>query len=112
VRSADGAMSHIPGWSMTCGGGGSGQPASALEVLDILKRLLGTDVVPRLIRRPIETASPPTARTTLAAQLLGCTPRVSLVTGLARAAQFFADAQQGEERLLAEVGSHEERADV
>ena len=91
---------------------GSGQPASALEVLDILKRLLRSDAVPRLSRRPAEPASPMTARTTLAAELLGCTPRVSLVSGLERAARFFADAEQGDEQLLAEVGSHEERADV
>ncbi len=91
---------------------GSGQPASALEVLDILKRLLRSDAVPRLSRRPAEPASPMTARTALAAELLGCTPRVSLVSGLAQAAQFFADAEQVDEQLLAEVGSHEERADV
>ena len=91
---------------------GSGQAASALEVLDILKRLLRSDAVPRLIRRPTEALSPMTARTTLAAQLLGCTPRVSLVSGLERAAQFFVDAARADEPLLAEVGSHEERADV
>jgi len=91
---------------------GSGQSASALEVLDILKRLLRSDAVPRLMRHPAEPASPMTARTTLAAQLLGCAPRVSLVSGLAQAAQFFADAEQVDEQLPAEVGSHEERADV
>ncbi len=91
---------------------GSGQATSALEVLDILKRLLRTDAVPRLARRPTEPVSPMTARTMLAAELLGCTPRVSLVNGLERAARFFAEAEQGEDALLAEVGSHEERPDV
>lgn len=91
---------------------GSGQPASALEVLDILKRLLRSDAVPRLTQRSAEPAAPMTARTTLAAELLGCAPRVSLVNGLARSAQFFADAERADEPLLAEVGSHEERSDV
>ncbi|MBI2527039.1 MAG: NAD-dependent epimerase/dehydratase family protein [Candidatus Rokubacteria bacterium] len=91
---------------------GSGQPASAFEVLDILKRLLRSDAVPRLRQRPTEPGTPMTARTTLATELLGCAPRVSLVSGLARSAQFFAEAERADEPLLAEVGSHEERADV
>jgi hypothetical protein len=34
------------------------------------------------------------------------------VTGLARSAQFFAETEDGHDRILAEVGSHEERPDV
>jgi hypothetical protein len=46
-----------------------------------------------------------------AGEILGWTPRVSLVTGLAQSVRFFTDAQQGEESLFAEVGSHEKRPD-
>ena len=91
---------------------GSGQLTSPLEILGILNRLLRTDVVPRLTRPRAE--QPPAARADrgLAAELLGWAPRVSIVTGLAHAVQFFSEADQQDEPLLAEVGSHEERADV
>ena len=90
---------------------GSGQLTSPLEILGILNRLLGTDAVPRQARAPIEPPSPARADRGLAAELLGWTPRVSLVTGLAHAVQFFSEADQQDEPLLAEVGSHEERSD-
>ncbi len=89
---------------------GSGQTASVIEVLEILKRLLGIHTVPRLARSRSGQAPPVRAEVTLAANLLGCSPRVSIVAGLARAVQFFAD--RDEESLLAEVGPREQRSDV
>jgi nucleoside-diphosphate-sugar epimerase len=91
---------------------GSGQLTSPVEILGILNRLLRTDAVPRQSRVRAEQPSPARADRALAAELLGWTPRVSLVTGLAHTVQFFSEADQQEEPLLAEVGSHEERADV
>jgi len=91
---------------------GSGQLTSPLEILGILNRLLRTDAVPRQARTRVEPPSPARADRGLAAELLGWTPRVSLVSGLAHTVQFFSEAdQQGDEPLLAEVGSHEERSD-
>jgi UDP-glucose 4-epimerase len=81
---------------------GSGQLASVMEVLDILNRLLRTDLVPRLARARIGQVPPIRAEVRLAERLLGCAPRVSLVSGLARAVQFY--AEQDEEAVLAEVG--------
>jgi UDP-N-acetylglucosamine/UDP-N-acetyl-alpha-D-glucosaminouronate 4-epimerase len=89
---------------------GSGQMASVNEVLDILKRLLRTDLVPRLGRPRAGQAPPIRAQIALAERVLGWTPRVSLVSGLARAVQSFTDAD--DESLLAEVGPREQRADV
>ncbi len=89
---------------------GSGQLASLIEVLDILKRLLRTDVVPRIQRGRAEDLAPARADIGLAHRLLGHDPRTSLVSGLAHAAQFVADPQ--EEPWLAEVGPREERADA
>ena len=90
---------------------GSGQLITALEVLGILNRLLRTDAVPRQGRPRLEPPAPTRADITLAADLLGWSPRVSVVSGLAHTVQFFAEAEQHEEGLLAEVGTHEERAD-
>jgi UDP-glucose 4-epimerase len=89
---------------------GSGQLASVIEVLDILKRLLRTDVVPRIQRGRAADLAPARADIGLAQRLLGHVPRTSLVAGLAHAVQFVADPQ--EEPWLAEVGSREERADA
>jgi UDP-glucose 4-epimerase len=90
---------------------GSGQLATPVEMLGILNRLLRTDVVPRQGRPRSEPSVPSRASVTLAADLLGWVPRVSVVSGLAHTVQFFAEAEQHDEGLLAEVGSHEERAD-
>jgi nucleoside-diphosphate-sugar epimerase len=90
---------------------GSGQLTSPLEILGILNRLLRTDVVPRQSRARAESPSSARADRSLAAELLGWVPRVSLVTGLAHAVQFFSESDQQDEPLLAEVGSHEERSD-
>lgn len=91
---------------------GSGQAASMLEVLDVLNRLLRTDVVPRLGRTGRGLAPTVRADVQLAAELFAWSPRTSLVTGLARSVEFFTALDSGEDALLAEVGSHEERADV
>lgn len=90
---------------------GSGLLTSPLEILGILNRLLRTDVVPRLARPREEPLSFARADGGLAGELLGWAPRVSIVTGLAHAVQFFSEADQQDEPLLAEVGSREERSD-
>ena len=90
---------------------GSGQLVTALEVLGILNRLLRTDAVPRQGRPRVDPPAPARADVALAADLLGWSPRVSVVSGLAHTVQFFAEVEQHEEGLLAEVGTHEERAD-
>ncbi|HKZ08156.1 MAG TPA: NAD-dependent epimerase/dehydratase family protein [Methylomirabilota bacterium] len=90
---------------------GSGQLTSPVEMLGILNRLLRADVVPRQGRPRSEPSAPARAGVALAADLLGWAPRVSVVSGLAHTVQFFAEAEQHDEGLLAEVGSHEERAD-
>jgi UDP-glucose 4-epimerase len=91
---------------------GAGQLATPLELLGIVNRLLRTDVVPRQGRARTESSGSARADITLAATLLGWAPRVSFVSGLAHTVQFFVEAEQGEDGLLAEVGSHEERADL
>ena len=91
---------------------GSGLLTSPLEILGILNRLLRTDAVPRLARPREEPLSFARADGGLAGELLGWAPRVSIVTGLAHAVQFFSEADQQDEPLLAEVGSREERSDV
>lgn len=90
---------------------GSGQLTSPLEILGLLNRLLRIDAVPRPARLRAEPPSPARADLRLAAELLGWAPRVSLVNGLANTVQFFCEADQQDEPLLAEVGSHEERSD-
>jgi UDP-glucose 4-epimerase len=89
---------------------GSGQMASVMEVLDILKRLLRTELVPRLARARSGQAPPVRAQIALAERVLGSTPRVSLVSGLARAVQSSVDRE--EDGLLAEVGPREQRSDI
>jgi len=91
----------------------SGQTATTLEILSILNRLLRMDAVPRLTRSRSGTAGRTRARISLAAELLGCAPRVSLVAGLSRTVQFANAAEPPDEGMLvAEVGSREERPDV
>jgi UDP-N-acetylglucosamine/UDP-N-acetyl-alpha-D-glucosaminouronate 4-epimerase len=87
---------------------GSGQVSSVNEVLDILKRLLRTDVAPRMSRARPGHFPPVRARVELADRVLGVAPRVSLVAGLARCVECRAQ----DERVLAEVGTREQRADV
>jgi nucleoside-diphosphate-sugar epimerase len=90
----------------------SGQAATTLEILSILNRLLRTDAVPRLTRSRSGAAGQTRAQISLAAELLGCAPRMSLVAGLSRTVQFANEAERPDEGMLAEVGSHEERPDV
>jgi nucleoside-diphosphate-sugar epimerase len=91
---------------------GSGQGTSMLEMVDILNRLLRTEVVPRFTRVRGTVARPLRARIGLATEVFGWTPRVSLVTGLARSLQFLTESDSTDEHLLAEVTSHEERPNV
>lgn len=90
---------------------GSGSLTTPMDLLGILNRLLRTDAVPRQGRPRTEPPAPARASVALAADLLGWAPRVSVVSGLAHTVQFFAEAEQNEDGLLAEVGSHEERTD-
>jgi len=71
---------------------GSGRMASVLEILHLLHHLLKLS--------PVEGVSPTPARssqlqaaTTLAARLLGCTPRVSLAMGLTRVVRALTDPE-------------------
>lgn len=105
---AAGAAARAAGCAVNVG---SGQLATPLEILGILNRLLRTDAVPRQGRPRLDPPTAARAHIALAADLLGWAPRVSVVKGLAHTVQFFAEADQHDEGLLAEVGSHEERAD-
>jgi UDP-glucose 4-epimerase len=91
---------------------GSGQSTTVLELLDILNRLMRTDIVPRFVRGRPGMPRPLRARVTLAREILGWTPRTSLVTGLARCVQHVAEMESGNEELFAAVGDHEKRPDV
>ncbi len=72
---------------------GSGRMSSVLEILHLLRHLL--KVPPQTGPRPSPTTPPSQvqAAITLAADLLGCTPRVSLAMGLARVVRALADAE-------------------
>jgi UDP-glucose 4-epimerase len=87
----------------------SGQSASALEILDILTRLLRPDPPPR--GRPGEPTRP-RVDATRARHLLGWLPMVSLVDGLARLVESADDRRGAEHSELAQVVSGEERPDV
>jgi UDP-glucose 4-epimerase len=71
----------------------SGRMSSVLEILHLLYHLL--KVPPLADPRPSPTAPPSQvqAAITLAAELLGCTPRVSLAMGLARVVRALADVE-------------------
>jgi UDP-N-acetylglucosamine/UDP-N-acetyl-alpha-D-glucosaminouronate 4-epimerase len=72
---------------------GSGRMSSVLEILHLLYHLL--KVPPLADPRPSPTAPPSQiqAAITLAADLLGCTPRVSLAMGLARVVRALTEAE-------------------
>jgi nucleoside-diphosphate-sugar epimerase len=72
---------------------GSGRMSSVLEILHLLYHLL--KVPPLADPRPSPTAPPSQvqAAITLAAELLGCTPRVSLAMGLARVVRALTEAE-------------------
>ena len=88
----------------------SGQLASPIEVLDIVNRLLRTDMVPRLVPRRGAVAACPRPGIGLAREILGSTPRVSLVAGVARVVESLGEAD--DEGLLAEVAPREERSQL
>jgi UDP-N-acetylglucosamine/UDP-N-acetyl-alpha-D-glucosaminouronate 4-epimerase len=71
----------------------SGRMSSVLEILHLLYHLL--KVPPLADPRPSPTAPPSQvqAAITLAAELLGCTPRVSLAMGLARVVRALTEAE-------------------
>lgn len=91
---------------------GSGQTASAQEVLAILSRLLNLPPVPAAWPNPAPAPGSRPVQASRAAQLLGCVPRVSLVAGLSRVVQSLADSAQPQDQALAEISAHEERIDV
>jgi len=71
----------------------SGRMSSVLEILHLLYHLL--KIPPLADPRPSPTAPPSQvqAAITLAADLLGCTPRVSLAMGLARVVRALTEAE-------------------
>jgi UDP-glucose 4-epimerase len=72
---------------------GSGRMSSVLEILHLLHHLLK---LPPLTGPRPRSATPPSqvqAAITLAADVLGCTPRVSLAMGLARVVRALTDGQ-------------------
>jgi nucleoside-diphosphate-sugar epimerase len=91
---------------------GSGQTASVQEVLSILSRLLGLPAVPASWPPPAPAPRPRQRQPSRATALLGCVPRVSLVTGLSRVAQSLVDSEAPQNQILAEIGADEERIDV
>lgn len=91
---------------------GSGQTASVQEVLSILSRLLGLPPVPAAWPQPAPAPGSRPPQTSRAAQLLGCVPRVALVSGLSRVAQSLTGSQQPNDQVLAEIGADEKRIDV
>src|SRR5215472_5364616 len=72
---------------------GSGRMSSVLEILHLLYHLL--KIPPLVGVRPSHSAAPSQvqAATDLAADVLGCTPRVSLAMGLARVVRALTDAE-------------------
>ncbi len=83
---------------------GSGQTATIRDTLRILADLLRTSVVPS---RPPESETQPyemCADIKLAGELLDFTPRVSLVSGLARLLQALSGSDVGADAPLAPVG--------
>jgi len=82
---------------------GSGRMSSVLEILHLLYYLL--KVTPLAGLRPASVVQPShvQAEITLAADLLGCTPRVSLAMGLARVVRAITDPEPIGSRYLAGV---------
>lgn len=83
---------------------GSGQMVSVSGVRDILGDLLQTSAGPRFARGEEAPAYRICAETTLASELLGFIPRVSLIAGLARTVRSVAAAEESERASLAPVG--------
>jgi UDP-glucose 4-epimerase len=82
---------------------GSGRMSSVLEILHILYDLLKLPpVASSKLSAPVQS-SRVQAAVTLAADLLGCTPRISLATGLGRVVRAMTDPEAFDGRPL--VGS-------
>jgi UDP-glucose 4-epimerase len=90
----------------------SGQSASALDMVGILNRLLGTDLVPRGGRAPGGEPAHARVSAALARRVLGWSSTVSLVTGLSRLVSAGGVGDRPTDPILAEVASVEERADI
>lgn len=83
---------------------GSGQMVTISDILNILANLMQTSVVPGVRRSPEAQPQKTCAQTSLAAELLAFTPRVSLTTGLASVIRALAESQRLERPALAPVG--------
>jgi nucleoside-diphosphate-sugar epimerase len=83
---------------------GSGQMASISDVLNILADLLRTPVISGFPSNPEAQPHQISAETSLATELLGFGPHVSLIAGLARMVRLLTEAGQPEAHALAPVG--------
>ncbi|MGH7368494.1 MAG: NAD-dependent epimerase/dehydratase family protein [Candidatus Rokuibacteriota bacterium] len=83
---------------------GSGQMVAIGDVMSILANLLQTAAVSGLARNADTPVYRICAQTSLATELLGFTPRVSLVAGLARVVRSATGTEQPEWATLAPVG--------
>lgn len=80
---------------------GSGRMSSVLEILHLLYHLLKISPDTGLRPNPAAAPSQVQAAITLAADLLGCTPRVSLAMGLARVVRALTEPEPFGGRVLA-----------
>jgi nucleoside-diphosphate-sugar epimerase len=83
---------------------GSGQMVTISDIVNILANLMQTFVVRGVARDPEAQPRKTCAQTSLAAELLDFTPRVSLMAGLASVIRSLAEAEQLERPALAPVG--------
>jgi nucleoside-diphosphate-sugar epimerase len=83
---------------------GSGQMTTIRETMSVLADLLRTPVAPSVPYEPGTQAHQMCADIKLAGELLNFTPRVSLVSGMARLVQALADSQAGADASLVSAG--------
>ena len=83
---------------------GSGQMVSIGDVLSILSNLLRTPLTPGFPATPEARVRRVCAETSLAAELLEFSPRMSLIAGLALVVRSVTGAEQAERETLAPVG--------
>jgi nucleoside-diphosphate-sugar epimerase len=86
---------------------GSGQMISIGDVLNILADLMQTTAIPGVSRHPQVQPRRMVADMTQAAEVLGFTPRVSLMAGLVRVIRCLGEPGQPEEPVLARVGGND-----
>ncbi len=91
---------------------GSGQMSSVDEILQILYHLLRVPPVCGLKLGHGARSHRIQAGITLAADLLGCTPRVSVVAGLTRLVRSMTDPEPFDSQTFVEVSADEKRPDV